>query len=85
MKNIINKLLWALKHKDQLRNLSQQFNVRDHPELTDFLKSNQQFRNMSKAFHSWKEGLKKEVDNHFIEDSANKVKRGPESKGFKKK
>jgi hypothetical protein len=35
--------------------------VNDHPELTRFLKNNEQFKSMAKSFHQWKEGLKKEA------------------------
>jgi hypothetical protein len=85
MKDMLNKLLWALKMKNKLGSLSAQLRINDHPELTKFLKDNEQFRSMAKSFHKWKEGLKKEAESHLVEDKQHReVRKGPESKGFKK-
>jgi hypothetical protein len=41
---------------------------------------------MAKSFHQWKEGLLKKADSEMIEDrQSREVRKGPESKGFKKK
>jgi hypothetical protein len=41
---------------------------------------------MAKSFHQWKEGLKKNLDRDMIEGKEqSEARKGPESKGFKKK
>jgi hypothetical protein len=83
MEKILQRLQWLIRQKGNIDSLKSQLKGGDNPELTNFLKSNPTFVNAAKSFHSWKEGLKKEMDQNLIEDG--QIKKGPASKGFKKR
>jgi len=51
MKNIISRLLWLLKQKNNLTSISQHLKAGDNPELTKFLKGNHHFVRVAKTFH----------------------------------
>ena len=48
MDRIIGNLSRLFKHGRQLKDLQNQLHTKDHPEITNFLKNNQQFVRMTK-------------------------------------
>lgn len=83
MEKLISRVMWLLKQKNKMSNIASSIHVKDHEQFTNFLKSNAQFVNAAKAFHSWKEQMFKVDNSKIIEDV--KRSRGPEAKGFKKR
>lgn len=51
MDRIIGNLSRLFKHGRQLKDLKNQLHMKDHPEITNFLKNNQQFVRMAKQVH----------------------------------